>query len=609
MMMRKTQRLIAEICRQTLIPPPELTVSQWAERYRVLDNSSAFPGRWNNAVTPYLTGIMDEMCNPYTQKLIFVKPTQVGGTEALINILGWSIMSDSAAAMIVYPTDDLGNTASETRLQVLIDKCPELKALYIPRKSRRLEKRFKGMTLYIRSANSPSKLASVAVKRLFFDESDKFPSVSKKEASPIKLAEERTKTYPFTKKIYDNCTPTYTNAHIWQEKESADVERHFFVPCPNCGKEIELRWPQIKFSQDKKLTNGERAETALYYCQECDGAIEDIAKPMMLKKGRWKEAARRIGGNQHPKKVAFWMNTLYSPFVTWADIAKEFLDSHRDLELLQNFVNSWLAEPWNFTTVKLNRDKVLDKTGKYAEGVVPAETILITGGVDVQQDRFYYTIRAWGEDLTSWNLRHGCVETWTEIENVMNQVYYSDGGGQYFVNLCAVDSGFNTDEVYDFCTQNSEWAIPIKGSSTDIKQKYAFTAIDRDNRGRPGIILYTVDGGYYKTFTVNRMAKNSGEAGCWYVYEGCDADYGDQVTSEEKVLEKRGGRTFEIWRTKTEHTPNHYWDAEVYAAFAADKLGIRYMRRNEAAPKKLPLINNAAQTSEESWISHNEKWV
>ena len=45
---------------QMLCPPEQLTVSEWAEKYRVLDSkSSAMPGAWSNSVTPYLAGVMD----------------------------------------------------------------------------------------------------------------------------------------------------------------------------------------------------------------------------------------------------------------------------------------------------------------------------------------------------------------------------------------------------------------------------------------------------------------------------------------------------------------------------------------------------------------------
>mgnify|MGYP000364543239 CR=1 FL=1 len=60
-----------------LCPPENITVSEWAENYRVLDSkTSALPGPWRNDKTPYLKEIMDELINYDTERIIFVKPTQ-----------------------------------------------------------------------------------------------------------------------------------------------------------------------------------------------------------------------------------------------------------------------------------------------------------------------------------------------------------------------------------------------------------------------------------------------------------------------------------------------------------------------------------------------------
>lgn len=49
-------------CVATLKPPPELTLSQWADRYRMLSaESSAEPGRWHTDKAPYQREIMDAM--------------------------------------------------------------------------------------------------------------------------------------------------------------------------------------------------------------------------------------------------------------------------------------------------------------------------------------------------------------------------------------------------------------------------------------------------------------------------------------------------------------------------------------------------------------------
>lgn len=103
----KTKRLFQRTIKRLLLRPEELTVSQWAEKYRVLDDSSNISGKWSNSVTPYLAGIMDAFNDPYAREIYLCKGSQLGGTEALINILCYLISEDPGPAMIVYPSDDL----------------------------------------------------------------------------------------------------------------------------------------------------------------------------------------------------------------------------------------------------------------------------------------------------------------------------------------------------------------------------------------------------------------------------------------------------------------------------------------------------------------------
>ena len=45
-----------------VMPPPDITISQWAEQSRVLPKlSSAEHGQWRNERTPYLVEIMDQL--------------------------------------------------------------------------------------------------------------------------------------------------------------------------------------------------------------------------------------------------------------------------------------------------------------------------------------------------------------------------------------------------------------------------------------------------------------------------------------------------------------------------------------------------------------------
>lgn len=591
----------------SLRPPENISVSEWAEKYRVLDSkSSATPGPWRNDKTPYLVGIMDELCNFETEEIIFVKPTQVGGTEALLNMLGWVIQQDPSPTMVVYPSDTLGESIVTNRLRPMIAAAPTLKERYHENESSKSELQFDGMYMNPIGSNSPSQLASKPIRFLFLDEVDKYPGASKKEADPISLARERTKTFR-NRKIYMTSTPTLKTNHIWEAMEGADQVRHYFVPCPHCGKYIELKWSQIKFPDEPGMSYADRAEFAAYVCQECGAVITDRDKPQMLRFGEWRTVQERT---KFPRKVAFWMNTLYSPFVRFSEVAKEFLQSKDDPEAFQNFTNSWLAEPWEDTKLKTNADLVMERQTDLPEYTVPEWTKILTAGVDVQETSIYWTIRAWGNYLTSQNIAHGQAYSFAELERIMNLQYNRQGGGEpMVVSLALIDSGDNTDLVYDFCASNSEWALPSKGSSHPMDTHFKISKVNKTDSKAYGMVLVIIDTGKYKDMVAGRMRKQNG-TGAWMVYQGCDREYAEQVTAEHKVSERTGQRTVQKWVPKASHADNHYLDCEVYAMCAADMQGARTFHLEEIEmPQRTEPKADQAPTPEENWIGQNESWL
>lgn len=590
---------------QSLMPPEDLTVSEWAEKYRMLDSkTSALPGPWRNAMTPYLVGVMDALLDYETEEIVLCKSAQLGGTEAILNALGYIIQQDPSPTMVVYPSDVLAESVSKNRIIPMIAASPALRGRYQPFESKKLELQFDGMYLSLVGSNSPSNLASKAIRFLFLDEVDKYPGASTKEADPIALARERTKTFQ-NRKIFITSTPTITTGHVWKALQGCDVEKHYFMPCPHCGKMIEFKWLQVKFPDGEGMSYADRAEMAMYVCPECGAIITDQHKPQMLRQGEWRVIKQN---SPYHRKVGFWINTLYSPFVRFSDVAREFLSSKDDPEKLQNFVNSWLAEPWEDTNLKTSADLVLERQTHLPELVVPAWAKLLTGGVDVQENCVYWTIRAWGNHIRSQNIAHGQALSLEEVERIMNLSYQrEDGGEPMVVNLCLVDSGDQTDMVYDFCAANSEWALPSKGASTKMYTHYRRSKVNKPTSQAYGMDLILVDTGKYKDMIAGRMRKKIDEKGSWTVYAGCDREYAEQVTAEHKVNVKKGGRTVQEWVQKHSHGANHYLDCEVYAMAAADILDVRFLYLEDEGEK--PAESAPVPVPEEAWIQEHENWI
>ena len=582
---------------KVLKPPEKLTVSEWADKYRILSElDSASPGKWRTSKTPYLQKVMDCFNDTAVHDITFCAGSQLGKTAAEQNMIGYAITQDPGPMMIVYPTEKLAKFTSEKRLQPMFTLTPSINDKFRLRESKDLELTFDGMYIALVGANSPSDLSSRPVRYIFFDEIDKFPAWSGSEASPLELAEERTKTFYNAKKVKVS-TPTLESGYIWQGWLNADVQYRYYVPCPHCGEMQQLEFKQIKWPEEADINLAR--DSAWYECKFCHERIDNRQKTQMLRDGEWR-AEKKQSGKAH--KVAFHLSSLYSPWLTFGDVAAKFLSSRDTPSLLMNFINSWLAEPWVDKSSRMQSDVVMEKQLPYDRGRVPADAQLITCGVDVQLDHFWYSVRAWGPHLTSWLVDYGRLETWTDVETVINRDYPDVNGVVRNINLACVDSGYNTDEVYEFCAQHMDVTVPSKGSATALKSRYNVTVIDRVKGF--GMRLYTFDPNQLKSFIASRMSIDPGSQGSWNVYRDIDREYCDQICAEQLVEKKdKKGRITTSWEKISSHAANHLLDCETNNALAAEILGVRYLME--------PQTDNTSGNNTESddWLGLDDKWL
>lgn len=197
---KPTLELLAR-CAAALKPPPAMTLSEWADRYRVLSaESSAEPGRWHTDKAPYQREIMDAIGDPHIRKVVIMSAAQIGKTDAFIlNPLGYYMDYAPAPILVMQPTLDMGQTFSKDRLAPMIRDTPELRDK-IDVKSRYsgntiMKKNFPGGHITIVGANSATGLASRPIKVLLADEVDRYPASAGTEGDPLSLAQKRQTTF------------------------------------------------------------------------------------------------------------------------------------------------------------------------------------------------------------------------------------------------------------------------------------------------------------------------------------------------------------------------------------------------------------------------------
>lgn len=538
---------------------------------------------------------MDAFTKTGIHDITFVAGTQLGKTAAEQNMMGYAIDQAPGPMLIVYPTDKLAEFTSQNRIKPMIALSKPLAEKFDAEHSQKLELQFHGMYIALVGANSPSGLASRPVQYVFFDEIDKFPKWSGQEAGPLELAEERTKTF-YNKKIVKVSSPTLKTGNIWKGWEQADARYEYYVPCPHCGAYQVLTMKQLKWPEGANAYDARDA--AEYHCISCNNLIDDRQKMDMLRHGKWKAI------NKPPKRVhsvAYHLSSFYSPWLTFGDMAYKFLSAKDEPERLMNFINSWLAEPWENKANRMQSDTVLNKRLNYLRGTMPAEAQLLTCGVDVQLDHFWYSVRAWGPHLTSWLVDYGRVETWGDVETAINRDYADTNGEVRNINLACIDSGYNTDEVYSFCAQHMDVAIPTKGSSTPLRARYSVTVLDKAVGF--GLRLYNFDTNQMKDFIAGRLGVDAGAAGSWNVCKDVEPYYADQICAEQKVEYKdKKGRITLRWEPISSHSQNHLLDTETNNALAAEILGVRYLIEPDTEEMSEPEENDWLGDAGKNWF-------
>jgi phage terminase large subunit GpA-like protein len=565
---------------EALLPARRVSVSQWAAENRNLDPISANEaGRWRNEKTPYLVEPMDCMSDREVETVILQFPAQVGKTEAMLNFVGWAVDVDPGPLLYVYPRQDDADKVIKNRLQPLLFDSPALQRHLTgdPNDLGLKEIRLDRMRIFAAWSNSPAALAQQPCRYVICDEVNKYPPFAGREANPLKLAEIRTRTYRGRRKMIICSTPTTPEGYITQELERSDF-RQYYVPCLHCGEYQVLDfWKGVKFPKGATGYAVKTEQSAWYECVKCSGRIVEDQRLDLVAKGKWVPKGMAIdkegklsGIRPSPRRAGFQMSTLPSPWDTFSDTAAEWLDAMGDHGRTMHFWNSWLAEPWRDKAETVKAVHILARCKGYRSGTAPAPAKRLTAFVDVQEEHFWYVLRAWGDREASWLVRYGQLLSWGEVEELI----YSQSliaGVPTRIERVLIDSGWNTDEVYRFCRKHYPLTIPSKGASGNT-----LLPLQTSKGDRIPVAHFKPD--FWKDKLSRHILARDGEPGEWNVPSDVanDPTYLEQMTSQARSFKRLHGRTWATWESVAQKRPDHIWDCEVGNMVAARMIGVQF---------------------------------
>ena len=577
--------------RDGLTPDPLLSVSEWADRHRMLSSkASAEPGRWRTSRTPYLKAIMDCL-SPTSpiERVVFMKAAQLGATEMGSNWIGYVIHHAPGPMMAVWPTVEMAKRNSKQRIDPLIEESAALAELIAPARSRDsgntiLAKEFRGGVLVMTGANSAVGLRSMPVRYLFLDEVDGYPLDVEGEGDAVSLAEARTRTFA-RRKIFIVSTPTISGASAIEREYEASDQRRYFVPCPHCNHPQWLRFEQLRW--DKGLP-----ATAAYICEACDTAILEHHKTWMLEHGEWRAMA-------DGKTAGFHLSSLYSPvgWRSWREIAAAWeaavSKESGSAAAIKTFKNTELGETWVEEGEAPDWQRLVERREDYKVGSVPEGGLLLVGGADVQKDRIEASVWAFGRGKESWLIEHRVLmgdtardAVWKRLAEMLTESWTHTSGAALPLTRFAIDTGFATQEAYAFVRAcRDSRVMAVKGVARGAALIGTPTAVDMTQGGkklRRGIKVFSVAGGIAKLEFYNNLKKSPdvAEDGVAIRYPigfvhlpKVDAEFIQQLCAEQLITRRnRNGFPVREWQKMRER--NEALDCYVYARAAAAAAGL-----------------------------------
>lgn len=465
-----------------MTPPDDLTVTQWAEAKRRLSaESAAEPGPWRTERTPYLREPMDAFTDPKVRHIVMVAASQVGKSEFLNNCIGYIIDEDPGSILFIHPTTIDAQEYSKLRIAPMLRDSPALRQKIAAPKSRDshntiLQKAYPGGILTMCGSTEAHALASKPIRYVFGDERDRWATSAGNEGDPWDLAMARQTTF-YNAKAVEVSTTTIKNASAIEAAYYTGTMERWNSKCPHCGEYHEIRWSDIRFEYDEIIVSHKKTykvKKVYYTCPGC-GCISTEAE-MKRAPAKWiAENPEAYGQGTR----SFWLNAFVSQWASWESIVLKYLNALGSTKKMQVVFNTCFGEPWEDRGDIEDEDSLLarredygkDKNGEPVE--LPPGVLVLTAGVDTQDDRMEYEIVGHGFFGETWGIEKGIVmgrpdddATWNKLDEVVfDRVMRFENGVGLRVSMSFVDEGGHfTQSVRAQCNARiSKKVFCIKG--------------------------------------------------------------------------------------------------------------------------------------------------
>lgn len=617
----KTERFMAGLMKG-MLPPDDLTVSEWAEKKRRLSaEASAEPGPWRNDRTPYLRDVMDSFSDPRVRHIVMVAASQVGKTEAELNIIGYIIDEDPGSILFIHPTVTDAKEFSKLRVAPMIRDSPTLKRKVADAKQRDsantiLQKSYPGGILTLCGSTEAHSLCSKPIRYVLGDERDRWAVSAGNEGDPWDLAMARQTTF-YNAKAVEVSTPTIKNASAIEAAYSKGTMERWMTQCPHCGEYHEMQWKNIRFKYKEHIVSNKRTYevTSIYHvCPGCGGVSDE--RTMKRQHSKW------VATN--PQALAngcrsFWLNAFCSQWASWESIILKFLDAHDNSKKLQVVFNTCFGELWEDRGGLMGEEELLARREEYP-AELPGGVLVLTCGIDTQDDRIEYEIVGHGHWGETWGIKAGVImgrpdseEVWEALDEVLDHRYEFQNGVGLKISMAFMDEGGHfTQQVRAGCRARFQKKL------FDIKGIYGS---DKPYTSPPKKQKITIDGSYYGEVWQYQIGVDSGKQlifdnlrvqtpGTNYCHFPLRDDYGPAyfkgLMSETLTYDETKKNPW-MWKKIPGHERNERLDCRNYALAAFAALTVNLDEREKKIREMGQKLNESKKPVTEPKVRQTER--
>lgn len=584
-------------------------LSEWADEHRVLSlESNPLGGKWRTSTVEYTREPMNLLTDPLYEEVILQWPTQSAKTEILMNFVGYIHEVDPGPILYMIETKDKAEAIVTDRYLPMLRDTPILRKFRKAGRGRgtasvddgieshtRLHHSFPGGHFTLVGANSPVGVSTRPIRYLLMDEWDAYPPSTKKEGAIDLLAEKRTTWFRDNRKIVKITSPRDdATSRVGPAYEASD-QRKLYVPCLKCGTYQELDWFFLRWKRDEVL--GEVSPSSVgFECQRCNRLIPQRERYQMLLECQWRAQfpGRRVAG--------FWLWQAYCPPVSWLEIIEDYLKTHNEPEKHKVHVNTVRALTWKPIGESAGHVDVMERAEERPMFELPTQAVIVTAGIDVQHDRLEVSIYAWGVGEEGWLVGHyqvfGKIEdeqTQKDLDNIMISKWADGNGRTLHLAKASMDSGYKTNEVYDY-VRKRQGILATKGvAKADAKDVGTATSQDVDYKGqiiKDGIKLWPIGTYKIKEALITRLLKQGHGPKTLHYPAGLSEEFYLQLTAEELQTFYKNGEKRQAWVKKRPR--NEAWDCLVLAYHAALVANVRTITQPPS-----PVAKPAQQTAQQ----------